>query len=428
MKLRSLVVGFGAAWLVLGAIILGRFADEALPASYLVRPLVAATVLAFALGAVSVLAGRYSAAAAAGMALLIALPEPVLVLTMTAGLIGAVLLRRRGRMGGSGEGAVLAVAGVFFALGLIRAFSVMDIQAPSAAPVSSNGPPMYVVLLDGYPRLDTLATLGIDNRPFVEALEARGFDHYPDASSIHTRTNKTLLAMLTTEDVSNDPGSVAERRAIRERLVVPPGFVAIDPPVGYVTLGSGPHVDPGGMNDFEAQLLGQSVVGTVAPDWGWSVVLDGLRDRLDRSLDLLASRSESRVFAHMMAPHPPFLYGPGGSTDVPRWCWPACGAFTNSAEDLSVSTTVTTEMWAGGMEGQLEALNARLLTAVDRILADHPDAVVVLFSDHGARHSNANEDEKHRSFLVARTPGHPGLFADAPRPDTIIRALLSAYP
>ena len=91
------------------------------------------------------------------------------------------------------------------------------------------------------------------------------------------------------------------------------------------------------------------------------------------------------------------------------------------------SMGVTEDRWADGMAGQLQVLNARLLETIDRVVDRHPDAVIVLFSDHGGRTSTADLDEWHRSFLAARTPGHPGLFSDEPRRDTIIRTLLSTY-
>lgn len=412
-----------AAWLVLAAIILGRFADEPLPASYLVRPLLVAAAVALAIGGLSLIAPRHAVAVATGVAALVGLPDPVIVLAMSGVLIGVELLRRRGRMPGDTQRPALLLVAVCFGLGLVRAVWVIDLPSDAGYRADSGGPPMYVVLLDGYARIDSLAALGIDNQAFVNALESRGFDHYPDAHSIHTKTHKTLLALLTDESVNDEPVTVAERRAIRKRLVVPPGFIAIDPPFGFVTLGPGPHVDPGGVNDFDAQLVGQSAAAALAPDWAWSWLVDGYRDRVDGALSLLETRPERRIFVHLAAPHPPFLYGADGSTESPRWCWPQCGIFTNTIEDLGI----TRDQWAGGMAAQLEGLNARLIETLDDLIARRPDAVIVLFSDHGGRISTADQDEWHRSFLAARTPGHPGLFAAAPRPDTIIRTLLAAY-
>lgn len=421
--IRRLALAVVAAWLVMGAVILGRFADEPLPAWYVLRPLIVAAGAAALVGAGSLIAGRHAVLVAAGVALAAALTDPAIILTLAALAIAVELLRRRGRPPVDTHLPALVLAVVFFSVGLVRALSVMDLPTSAGYESSGGGPPMYVILLDGYPRLDTLGTLGIDNSAFVDSLEGRGFDVYPDAHSIHTRTNKTLLAMLTEEEVNDDPVSVEERRDIRQRLIVPPGFVAVDPPVGYVTLGPGPHIHADGPNDFEAQLAAQSVLGVVFPDWTWEWLIRGLRHELAATLDLVASTSERRIFMHLMAPHPPFLYGPDGSSEVARECWPSCGLFVDSMQDLGISR----EEWADRMAAQLAGLNPRLLDAVDRIVGRDPGAVIVMFSDHGSRFDDADPDERHRSFLAARTPGRPDLFADAPRPDAVIRTLLDGY-
>jgi hypothetical protein len=65
---------------------------------------------------------------------------------------------------------------------------------------------------------------------------------------------------------------------------------------------------------------------------------------------------------------------------------------------------------------------------VDGISARDPEGVIVLFSDHGARYSlEMQETEWPRSFLAARTPGHPNLFASEPTPTNILRTLLPTY-
>lgn len=74
-------------------------------------------------------------------------------------------------------------------------------------------------------------------------------------------------------------------------------------------------------------------------------------------------------------------------------------------------------------QDRVEPLNPRLLEAVDSILERKPEATIVLFSDHGARYSLADPDEWHRSFLAARTPEHPALFADRPTPAGLLERL-----
>jgi hypothetical protein len=419
---KRLAVASLAAWLVLAAVVLGRYAEQPAPATFLPRPLMFAVLLAVAIGGLSLLAGKHAVATAAIGALLVALAQPVILLTgLLVVAIGAVL-GRRGRLPAT-RALALAGAATFFAIGVVRAVAVMDMPTMAGYEEADGGPPMYVVLLDGYPRIDTLADLGIDNSTFVAALEDRGFDHYPEAVSNHTNTHKTLLAMLTDEVVSDDPaGEADERRAIRRRLVVPPGFVAVDSAVGFVALGPGPHIDPGGLTTFDGELLGLSVFGVAAPDLSWGFLRAGLDARLENALDILASGDHHRLFVHLMSPHPPFLYDGNGQTAGARLCWPQCHLLP-TIEHMGISR----EAWASGMAANLNVLNRRLLQAIDRLLEVHPDAVIVLFGDHGGRVSEADKEEWHLPFLASRTPGHPRLFADAPRPDTIIRALLATY-
>jgi len=282
---------------------------------------------------------------------------------------------------------------------------------------------MVVILLDGYPRLDTLRQLGIDNQPFVDALEARGFDHYPDSHSEHTSTHRTLQAALTDQVVSNDPVATTELRTIRRQLVVPPGFVEVDPPVGFITMEAGPHILTPGPTDLEARLVAESALGVLAPDVAWNALISGLRDGVDAELATIATGDDRRVFVHVMDPHPPFLYPWGDPPTIPRWCWPECGMYAYTFAELGISR----EAWAEGMAAQINGLNARILTTIDQVLDRDLDAVIVLFSDHGGRADAADTAELHRSFLAARTPGHPHLYGDAPLAADVIRVLLDAY-
>ncbi len=114
---------------------------------------------------------------------------------------------------------------------------------------------------------------------------SRSWTRWPTAGSTTTRIRtpstpgrtRRCSARSPTMSVNDDPVTVAVRRQIRRLLVVPPGFVEIDPPLGFVTMGSGPHVPTGGPTDFEAQLIGQSIVGVLVPDWAWDALLAGLR-------------------------------------------------------------------------------------------------------------------------------------------------------
>jgi hypothetical protein len=178
------------------------------------------------------------------------------------------------------------------------------------------------------------------------------------------------------------------------------------------------QVSAGGLNDFEVRLLGTSIAGMMTREWTADVVAGSLRGHFEESLRLMVESTASRTFAHVLAPHPPFLYAGGLSA-----CWPGCDIFDVAASKLEISV----DEWADRMDGQLRAVNERVLAAVDQLLGDHPDAVIVLFSDHGGRY-DLELDEVHRSFLAARTPDHPGLLADEPHPHAVLRLIEATYP
>jgi hypothetical protein len=178
------------------------------------------------------------------------------------------------------------------------------------------------------------------------------------------------------------------------------------------------------LNNFEVFLLGQSIVGRVATEWTGDVVMEGFRQNLTRAFEAIEATGARRVFAHLMSPHPPFLFDADSRPKPALDCWPSsCALLDSTIEDMGISR----EAWAEAMSEQVSVLNERLLQAIDAILAKDPGAVIVLFSDHGGRRAEDEAEEWHQSFLAARTPGFPGLYREDPGPRDILRQIERAY-
>ena len=128
------------------------------------------------------------------------------------------------------------------------------------------------------------------------------------------------------------------------------------------------------------------------------------------------------MLAHVMAPHTPIVFDADGTPA--DFSGRTCG--TQFEIDASV-IGVSEREYRAAMAEQVANPNMRTLEAIDEILVASPDAVVVVFSDHGSRHSSQPSDEWFHSFLAARTPGHPGLIEDDPRPIAIFPAIFNAY-
>ena len=413
---------FGASWLTMVGLILITANESAVPLDFLIRPVIAAVLPAGAIAIVTtpLRAARLPLAVAlSAVVLLPALwPLPVAILLIE---LGIWLVRRRfGRPRFAVGRFAFTTVCVVAAVSAVRLIPQVGDYFADASGGHADGRPVYALLLDGYPRVDTLRELGIDNSTFISALADRGFDDYPEATSAHRWTHRTLQAMVAGDPtgIPDEPGSASDEQAIRAALQLPEGWLAIDPPASHVVMRGGRNASAGGMNDFEIRLIGASLLGKVARDLITPLIANSLRAHFERSLELWAESSADRTFAHVLAPHPPFIYADGISP-----CWPSCNIFDVSTEKLRISRAE----WADQMSIQLDAVNSRVLAAVDAILNDHPDAAIVLFSDHGGR-MDMESEEVHHSFLAARTPLHPELFQGEPHPHAILRLLKDAYP
>jgi hypothetical protein len=150
--------------------------------------------------------------------------------------------------------------------------------------------------------------------------------------------------------------------------------------------------DPGalhGFNPFEGMLF-RTTAGVLALDadvlrdtaFGHLVhqsEFDRHRQRIEGILDRLAEvprmRGPQFVFAHIIAPHPPFVFGPGGE----------------SIQQSETFTTLDAQNFPGtqteyrqGYGDQLTYLNARLEVILNRVLdeSDTPP-IILLQGDHG---------------------------------------------
>jgi hypothetical protein len=415
---RHIAQRFGAAFFITAGLVLARYADSVLPTSYLIRPLL---VMALASVAIALATGFLSAdlGVIASMAVALAMADVRLGALIAAGiLISAFLLRSR-RAPGQVVNALLLVAGIFFLLSIVRAAPMLE--SDSMAPPVAQENSVYLVLLDGYPRADTLREMGVDISDFIGSMEERGFDYYPSAEAIHGWTHLTLTAMLTGRLMANDRGSNETRREVRQTWSLPDDWSVVTSPLGHVTIPAAYAMHDGGMNNFEAHLIGRSILG-VTPIGSW-LVMGGLRDRLELGIQAVGGARDVHLFAHLMAPHPPFLYGPGDTAASAPECWPGCQIFAAQTEELGISR----EEWAGAEQANLDRLNEMLLRMVDSILAKDHDATIVFFSDHGGRISARDPDEWHRSFLLARTTAHPHLFGNAPKAHELFGVLEATY-
>lgn len=437
--------------LIAASLVLTVFADSGYTLASLPRPLVVAVVAALGLqlaaGAVtrSVVVGTIIASI--GVATAIDVRFAALALAAVA---GAIFQRRSGRRL-SVEAAVV-VPLILFAMSLGRAvsseaFVVADLFPGNAIERTStepgDRPNIYVVLLDGYPRADTLRSVGINNQPFLDALAGRRFEiaaqshgNYPFTSQVLTSTLQ-MEHLASVEALASPPDTpIGQLRAMGDAVRRSPAIEALDRH-GYRTLSAGlpgdpttprgvdEYLDPGMVTVFEHQVLRRTALwGLLEEPW----ILPQLQSQIRQTFDILKSVAASErtdpvfLFAHVMSPHTPFVFDAGGHIPALS-CEPACERWTIFAAAIPLPDD---EYWTRYGE-QIAYVNELVLSAVDVIVDDDPTAVIVVLSDHGARASPHDLEEWYRTFFAARTPGRDGLFDNDARAIEVFPRLLNSY-
>ncbi|MEX1156732.1 MAG: hypothetical protein WED12_06145 [Chloroflexota bacterium] len=309
---------------------------------------------------------------------------------------------------------------------------------------SSQGrPDMYFILLDGYPRADTLERLfDYDNSPFLIQLRARGFDVAEASSSNYMYTAMTLASMLhmqyvqdlPRQSVAGTPYGVSLRSDINTNPVwtrlrsLGYQIAANQPPWENVAMRTADLFCGDQINDFELFLLRTSLIGHVVNLLDPSFEGDQHRAIINRAFECLGQASAPAaapraVFIHVGGPHLPIVFtGSGGPAEL--------DVFGHTAQELPV----THERFVTAYTAELEYLNRRVLDAIDQLLQRPDQPIVVVWSDHGSE-SNLNWGdaamsdlaERFSNLFAALTPSRPNLFPSDITPVNVFAMLFDAY-
>ena len=267
--------------------------------------------------------------------------------------------------------------------------------APGATPepddIDDTDRDIYFLIFDRYGSARSLdLRYGIDDQPFIDGLAARGFQVAPDSHANYVKTTLSLAATLNLDyldDIvaeqgpdSEDHGPIFQR--LSDHAV---GHFLRDHGYQYIHVGSryGPtessvaadrNLRLGGPSDFAAALYDNSALPAISRRLGLSKSSPERARQFDvgrfqlNTLDDLATEPESGpvfVFAHILLPHPPYVFAKDGS-------------FVPDEVDAARSQSE-------GYADQLVYVNQRINALVDRLL-DRPEdeqPIIIIQADEG---------------------------------------------
>ena len=260
--------------------------------------------------------------------------------------------------------------------------------------VGDQPPDIYFIILDGYGRSDILKSeYGYDNSDFLNGLRDLGFYLAECSQSNYAQTQMSLASSLNFNyiDALSDrfvPGSddrtgldeLIHHSAVRESLesagyqtvAFATGFLATElTDADYFLI---PERSLGELNEFEYLLMETTLARLLQDSNRFGMQGAGselFRERTLFALDKLDELSyipePKFVFVHIIAPHPPYVFGPTGGP----------------VEPAEVGTTQTQE-GASQYRDQVTYISSRMLEIIPQIIANSATPpVIVIQGDHG---------------------------------------------
>ncbi len=313
------------------------------------------------------------------------------------------------------------------------------------APGPAEGPDIYYIILDGYARTDVLEEIyGYDNSAFITYLKDRGFYVAGRSRSNYGQTGPSLassLNMTYLDDLTADISLNSNDRRHFARLISESEVISYLRDRGYTfaALSSLYHLvdmqdadlylPVTSLNQFERGMIAATPL--TARDCSWDEHRELISSTFDEIPRLSRFDGPLLVFAHVVAPHPPFVFGPDGEEITPR------GQYTMADGTHLVNPGgMSWNEYRSGYLGQLQHVNTMVINTIDAILAGSgPEPVIIIQADHGPGSMLDHESlrltcltERFGILNAYRLPGvSPERLYDTISPVNSFRVVLNEY-
>jgi len=269
------------------------------------------------------------------------------------------------------------------------------LSAPAKLKAQQKPPDIYYIILDGYGREDVLNDLyKLDVGNFREFLKKKGF--YIAADS-HTNYSQTLLSLASSlnlrylDTLIKEMGPLSKNRRPLIRMIEKNDLVTFLKRMGYsiitfdsgypgTVLRQGARVEKlsSTLGEFENILINNTLLRAIFRKTNFTSHIKRIRFTLDKLGKLEQTTTPKFVFAHIICPHPPFVFKANGQTVIPDT------DFVYKDGNHFVQSRETLLNYILGYRNQVTFINNQLKTLIQNLL-DNPDnqPVIILQGDHG---------------------------------------------
>lgn len=331
--------------------------------------------------------------------------------------------------------AVVALANVGLRLVQLRTLGARAPRAALSGGTTADRPDILYIILDGYGRSDAVRrAIGYDDSAFVEGLRKRGFYVAERSRANYCQTELSLASSLNMGFIPDllpnvKPGTEERKplanliednevaRRLRSRgyrfVAVTSGF----PPVSFERADLRLEDRTGGTM-VESALLRMTPFATPSiVESQFEVRRHRLLTAFENLKSLAAPTPAPRfVVAHILAPHPPFVFGPNGERRARKGGF---GYFDGSDYMTFVGNPAE---YRRGWAGQAEFVGKEMLRVLDRLLAGRgPKPLIVIQGDHGSKvgldQNDLAKTDLHECFPILNAYRVPDAVRRDLRPD-----------
>jgi len=279
-------------------------------------------------------------------------------------------------------------------------------------------PDIYYIILDGYASSSIVEQVyDYDNAPFLDHLTSMGFHVAGDSRANYCQTAFSLASSLNMQyldSLADRVGPDHQRLTPLLSLVHNNELFAFLKEHGYVTVvfatgwsitdirGADVYMSPRWTPDeFQTAVLDMTLLPFVMDQMGGVDEYDLHRERILYTFDHLADFTQEEapvfVFAHIMIPHPPFVFGPDGEEINPDYPYSL-----HDASSLIRKRGLTRDEYVDGYRDQLMFANSKVQSALEAIISRSVEPpVIILQSDHGPG-SLLNKEDLRSTYLKER--------------------------
>jgi len=310
---------------------------------------------------------------------------------------------------------ILPVTEVTRSMGSVRARPQRSATAFPLAPSSQPLPDIYYIILDGYARSDMMRELfDFDNSTFLQRLEDKGFFVARGSNANYCQTPLSLSSSLNLEYLDDLIKGLGTNQTELHDLIGRNNLAATLRPFSYkfVTFSTG--FDPTDLTEadrylspyeqftgFQRLLIDQTLLWALLPETDGRDLFTQGRDRtlflLDQLPRVAADPQPTLTLAHIVCPHPPFIFGADGEDISHR-----DDSYYLGDGNKFNGMALNPDVYVRGYRDQAVYITRRIEVIIDQILArSKVPPILILQSDHGSG-LRLNMESKEKTDLRER--------------------------